>query len=102
LQLADHVSIDTSRLRETGRSLAELSTLLGSASSDMHTDTVAIAQRDLIAAMEEFVSNWRVHREKLIESVDAHRKMVVGAADAYERLDLDLAAGLQRTMEAPR
>ena len=61
---------------------------------DLGGDVAAVAQHDLIKAMQDFVDNWRIHREKLIDSVDGHQKAISTAADSYDQLDHDQASCL--------
>jgi hypothetical protein len=53
---------------------------------------------ELADAMDEFVDNWKIHRNKLVASVEAHQKMALDSAEAYENTD----EGLARELTAPR
>jgi hypothetical protein len=88
------VAINISLLRETGGRLGQMADALGQAQGTGSEDAHSVRQRDLTAAMHEFATNWKTHREKLIDQVSGGHKFVTGAVEAYERLDNDLAAGL--------
>jgi hypothetical protein len=62
-------------------------------------DAQAVTQKDLTAAMHEFATNWKTHREQLIDKVSGGHTFVTGAVDAYERLDHDMAATLSSSPE---
>lgn len=98
--MATHVSVDVPLLRQTGQRLAEISAVLHAAQTDGGRAAAAMAQRDLTAAMQDFESNWRIHRDQLIENIDAHQKLVVAAADAYQNLDAQMATALSNPTPA--
>jgi hypothetical protein len=92
--VADHVDVDVELLRRTGDALGRVTQILGQARRDVDADLAAIAQRDLGEALREFESNWRVRRERLIESVTNGGRLCAEAARAYEKLDTDLAGAV--------
>ena len=98
--VADHIAVDVSMLRETSQRLGRVGETLGQARGTAQDDARAVAQRELSEAMRDFADNWRVHREHLIDSVSGAAKFVAGAADAYERLDQDLASGFEGAPQA--
>ena len=46
--------------------------------------------------MDDFVDNWRIHRNKLVSSVEAHERMATDSAEAYENTDEELAKELTK------
>ncbi len=75
-QLGDHLAIDLGLIRSTGVGM------LGSG--------------ELAGAMDDFVDNWKIHRDKLVASVEAHPKMATDSAEAYESTDEELAKELTK------
>ncbi len=51
--------------------------------------------------MDDFVDNWKIHRGKLVASVEAHQKMALDSADAYEDTDEGLAKELTHPGQPP-
>jgi hypothetical protein len=50
--------------------------------------------------MDDFVDNWKIHRDKLVASVEAHQKMTTDSAEAYESTDTGLAKELTKQNSA--
>jgi hypothetical protein len=97
--MADHVAIDLSLLRETGNRLGRVADALNQAHGTGTNHAQAVTQPDLTAAIHEFATNWKRHREHLIDKVSGGHKFITGAVGAYDRLDSDLAAGLTHATE---
>jgi len=54
----------------------------------------------LAGAVDDFVDNWKIHRDKLVASVEAHQKMTTDSAEAYESTDTGLAKELTKQSPA--
>ncbi len=78
--MGDHLAIDLGLIRSTGVGM------LGSG--------------ELAGAMDDFVDNWKIHRDKLVASVEAHPKMATDSAEAYENTDTGLAKELSEQSSA--
>ncbi len=78
--MGDHLTIDLGLIRSTGVGM------LGSG--------------ELVGAMDDFVDNWKIHRDKLVASVEAHQKMTTDSAEAYESTDTGLAKELTKQSSA--
>ena len=78
--MGDHLTIDLGLIRSTGVGM------LGSG--------------ELAGAMDDFVDNWKIHRDKLVASVEAHPKMATDSAEAYESTDTGLAKELSEQNSA--
>jgi N-acetylglucosamine-6-phosphate deacetylase len=90
--VATHVKVDPDLLDQVAGQLGEIASALRSADARAREDRGVLGHGGLASAMAEFVGNWRVHRERLLSSVEAHQKMASHSADAYRRLDDQLGS----------
>jgi hypothetical protein len=93
-RLGGYIKVDIPLMRQTGQHLGEISATLKRAKADSGGVVAAMAQPDLARAMKDFESNWRIHRDQLIEQIDGHQQVVVGAANSYHELDSGQAHAL--------
>jgi hypothetical protein len=98
--VGDHLKVDLGSLRETGAALHQIKQALQRAEDDVRSDQGVLGSGELADAMHDFASNWKIHREKLISSVEAHEKMAIECADAYEQVDRQLADALREAGSA--
>lgn len=93
--MGDHLKIDLGLIRATGAGLGAIKDALQHAEAAQPGAGV-LGSGELAGAMDEFVDNWKIHRDKLISSVDAHQKMATDSAEAYENTDEGLAKELTK------
>lgn len=91
--VGDHLKIDLGLLRATGAGLGQIKDALQHAEATRPGIEV-LGSGELAGAMAEFVDNWRIHRSKLVSSIEAHQKMAIESAEAYENTDTELAKEL--------
>ena len=95
--MGDHLKVDLGLIRATGAGLVRIIDALQRAEATQPGVGV-LGSGELAGAVEEFVDNWKIHRNKLVASVEAHQKMALDSAEAYENTD----EGLARELTAPR
>ncbi|MDQ3990666.1 MAG: hypothetical protein M3228_15280 [Actinomycetota bacterium] len=95
--VGDHLKIDLGLIRATGAGLGRIKDALHQAEATQPGVGV-LGSGELAGAMDEFVDNWKIHRKKLVASVEAHQKMAVDSAEAYEDTD----EGLAKELTEPR
>jgi len=93
--MGDHLKIDLDMLRDTARSLGMIEEVLRRAEADARNERGVLGSGELADAMDDFVSNWKIHRKRLIESIDKHQQAAHDSADAYEDTDRELAKALE-------
>lgn len=91
--MGDHLKIDLGLLRATGAGLGQIKDVLQQAEA-AKPGVEVLGSGELAGAMDEFVDNWKIHRDKLVSSIEAHQKMAVESAEAYENTDTELAKEL--------
>ena len=82
-------------LRATGAGLGRIKDALQHAEADKPGVGI-LGSRYLAEAMDDFVDNWKIHRNKLVSAVEAHQKMAIESAEAYENTDKGLAKELTK------
>ena len=93
--LSDHLKIDLALIRATGDGLGRIKDVLERAdASKLGADV--LDSGGIVEAMDEFVDNWKIHRGKLVSSVEAHQKMAIESADAYQHTDTELTKELTK------
>jgi hypothetical protein len=98
--LGDHLTVDVALIRATGEGLGRIKDVLQHADASNPGSSV-LGSGELSEAMDDFVSNWEIHRGKLISAVETHQKMATASADAYEHTDAELAKGLTKHSSSP-
>ncbi|MGH3871890.1 MAG: hypothetical protein ACRDSR_10325 [Pseudonocardiaceae bacterium] len=93
--MGDHLKVDVTLIRTTGRGLGQIKEALQHADAGKPGRGV-LGCGKLADAMDEFVDNWKIHRRKLVEAVQAHEQMALASADAYEQTDTGLAKELTK------
>jgi hypothetical protein len=87
--------VDLALLQRTAGDLDVLIEEFGNASGIVSSSSGAVADPDLVTALEEFAGNWRVHREKLLGSMHAVHQMTTASHQAYVTTDNKLAGELR-------
>jgi hypothetical protein len=82
-------------LEQTAGELSVLIEEFGNASAIVSSSSDAVGDPDLVAALEEFAGDWRVHREQLLSSMDAVHQMADKSHRAYIETDDKLAQQLR-------
>ncbi|WP_062212178.1 hypothetical protein [Streptomyces sp. NBRC 109706] len=54
-----------------------------------------VCHGDLAHELEQFASNWRVHRSKLMEGLTKFAELAQAAGDSYDGIESELANALQ-------
>ncbi len=93
--MGDHLKIDLWLLRATGAGLGQIKDALQHAEVSKPGVEV-LGSGELAGAMDEFVDNWKIHRGRLVSSIEAHQKMAIESAEAYESTDAGLAKELTK------
>ncbi len=93
--MSDHLKVDLSLIRTTGEGLGRIKEALERADATNPGPDV-LGPGELAQVMDEFVKNWKIHRDKLVSAVEAHQKMALDSADAYEHTDSELAQELTK------
>lgn len=91
--MGDHLKVDVALIRATGEGLGRIKDALQHADASKPGHEV-LGSGTLSDAIGEFVDNWKIHRRKLVEAVEAHQQMALASADAYEHTDTELAKEL--------
>lgn len=86
--------VDLALLEQSAGDLGVLIEEFGNTSMIVSGYSGAVADPDLVTALEEFASNWRVHREKLLSSMQAVHQMAAKSHQAYISTDDKLAGEL--------
>lgn len=93
--MSDHIKIDLALIRATGEGLGLIKDVLQHAEAGQ-PDAGVLGSDELSEAMDDFVSNWKIHRGKLVSAAEAHQKMATESADAYQHVDTELAKELTK------
>ena len=93
--MGDHLEIDLALLRATGAGLGQIKDALQHAEAT-RPGVEVLGSGELASAMDEFVDNWKIHRNRLVSSIEAHQKMAIESAEAYESTDTELAKELTK------
>jgi hypothetical protein len=92
--MADLV-VDLSLLEQTADELGVLITEFSGASAIVTNSSGSVGDPSLVAALEEFAGDWRVHREQLLTSMEAVHQMADKSHRSYLETDDKLAAQLR-------
>ena len=91
--MGEHLKVDLGLLRATGAGLGQIRDALQRAEA-AKVGVEVLGSGELAGAMDEFVDNWKIHRGRLVSSIEAHQKMAVESAEAYAHTDAELAKEL--------
>ncbi|HEX5292779.1 MAG TPA: hypothetical protein VFX25_28245 [Streptosporangiaceae bacterium] len=94
-----HVSLDL--LESTAGSLSMLMEEFKDASAIVNDYHGAIGEPALISALDDFAGNWQVHRQQLLQSMQAVYDMVTKSHQAYVSTDDNLAHDIKTDAVAP-
>jgi hypothetical protein len=98
--MADLV-VDLDLLASTAGSLSMLIEEFGNASQIVISYQEAVGDPTLVAALQAFASDWQVHRQDLLSSMEAVYKMATQSRKAYIATDDKLAQDLKNDTTAP-
>ena len=94
-----HVSLGM--LESTAGSLSMLMEEFKNASAIVSDYHGAIGEPALISALDDFAGNWQVHRQQLLQSMQAVYQMVTKSHQAYLDTDSRLASDIKTDPVAP-
>ncbi|MGH3693491.1 MAG: hypothetical protein ACRDRX_05755 [Pseudonocardiaceae bacterium] len=94
--MGDHLKVDVGLIRSTGEGLGRIKDALQHADAGNPGHQV-LGSDKLSDAMGDFVGNWKIHRRKLVEAVEAHQQMALASAEAYTHTDTELAKELAQS-----
>lgn len=89
---------DIGRIKESARALKRVHDTFEKRSNPAEGYGMGeLGSRELLEAFDEFDSNWKIRRRKLMEELDKLHKITKTAADSYEELDSELARALRES-----
>ena len=86
-------------LEESSAKLVEIAHEFTTAGDRVSEDADVWGQRDVTAAMGEFVSNWKIHRGKISTAVDDLQKKVHDMSEAWRATEQAITDGLSTEAE---
>jgi hypothetical protein len=95
--VGDRLQVETSVLREAGRSLRAVYGELSSARDTADVGADVIAHGGLRERVHDFGSGWDTSRNHIMAAIEGLGRSAEGAADAYEEIEIDLVAALEGT-----
>jgi hypothetical protein len=98
--MADLV-VDLGLLESTAGALSMLMEEFNNASKIVDDYQGDIGDPRLLSALDDFASNWKVHRQTLLSSMDAVYKMATTSHKAYVNADDKLARDIKGDKTAP-
>ncbi len=93
--MGDHLTADISRIREVSGRLTGLAGEFSQATTLAGSYAGCLGSLPLAGAFEDFASNWKIHRERLIGQLERAATLSKAAADGYQGTDEQLAAVLR-------
>ncbi|MEU6732826.1 hypothetical protein ABZ929_06410 [Streptomyces physcomitrii] len=87
---------DTGRIKESAKTLTRIHRDFEGNSNpadDMGVGT--LGSSELVDVFEDFGSNWKIHRERLMEELEKLAKVLTQAGKAYDAIDHALAEALR-------
>lgn len=93
--VSSYLKIDLAAVERVAVSLAALRGELDNAKDIANEGRTAVGSPVLGEALEDFATNWRRHRDRLVSSVDAVQAMAGQGAAAYRQVDGELTRALQ-------
>lgn len=95
----DHTRLDLDVIKSMGTGLANIKKAFDEIGRlDKYAED--LGDDDLADKFSDFVDNWEISREKLMEEVDAMARIAHGAAKAYEEIDHQLAEAIRGAQAA--
>ena len=98
--MADLV-VDLGLLESTAGALSMLIEEFSNASRIVTLYQDAVGEPTLVAALQAFADDWKVHREDLLSSMEAVYKMATQSHNAYIATDDKLAKDLKKDTISP-
>jgi hypothetical protein len=92
-----HIKVSTKDLEESATQLKRLQDEFEHSSQLMAEFRGFIGSGELADKLDDFASNWKIHREKLCKQIELLGKTAETAAKAYDGIDAHLAATLEKS-----
>ncbi len=93
--MSDDLDITVDEVRELGSKLRLVATEFEN-SEDIASDYAdEVSHDDLAHELEQFAENWRIHRNKLMESLQSFVEKAEQSADGYDGVEEELVRALQ-------
>lgn len=100
-QVSGQLRVDLGALDRTAHSLAALRAEFANAGHIVTDAERAIGAKPMIDALEDFSTNWKLHREKLLSAMDAVQAMAAQSAATYRQVDDELTRALTDASAGP-
>lgn len=92
--MTTHLQVDTSAMRQLATDVLRVRAELEEATEYAERNGDCLGHRGLADRIGAFHATWRVHRERLVESLQGLDDAARIIAEAFEKADSDLAAGI--------
>ena len=99
--MAPDLVVDLGLLESTAGSLSMLMEEFSNASNIVSDYQEAVGDQNLVSALQEFSSNWKVHRQTLLSSMESVYKMATESHKAFIDTDDKLAQAITADQTAP-
>jgi hypothetical protein len=99
--VGDHLKADLGRIEGSARELRHLYGEFSRLHSTVDGYEDAFGSPDVAAKMDEFASKWKIHRQRIVNSLDVVAKAAQAGVDAYTGVDDDLTKALRAAMSGP-
>jgi hypothetical protein len=99
--VGSHLKVDLDLLEDTADALEQLRAEFADASQIADDYRGVLGSGEVADAVDDFVGNWRRHREKLINSIESLETMAEDSARTYREVDSELADSVQPPGGAP-
>lgn len=90
-----HLVVDTGALRATATDLLRIRVELESATTYVQNISDGLGHAGLAAKVSSFTDSWRVHRERLVESMQGLDDYARQLATVFDQTDADLASSVR-------
>ncbi|UCM89495.1 DUF6317 family protein [Streptomyces marincola] len=89
------LEITVDEVRELGEKLRLVATEFENAEDVASEYADEVGHDGLAGELEEFAENWRIHRNKLMESLESFAEKAREAADGYDGVENDLVDAIE-------
>ncbi|ARQ69423.1 type VII secretion target [Streptomyces marincola] len=89
------LEITVDEVRELGEKLRLVATEFENAEDVASEYADEVSHDGLAGELEEFAENWRIHRNKLMESLESFVEKARESADAYDGVEEELVRALE-------
>ncbi|NLT57248.1 MAG: hypothetical protein GXX79_22340 [Actinomycetales bacterium] len=98
--MGERLKVDVDRVRDVASALASIKNELDGAEALTDSHRGIVGAGTLANRLDEFSSNWRIHRQRLSDDLKTFSAWAKAAADGYTGLDESLTKAL--TDSAPK